>query len=67
MSYIREYHPPGGGGAYNYAGTKITLRLSFRVVEKNISKSSGSVQSTYWLLSKFNGVKPFRLSYQVGN
>ena len=57
MSYIREYHPPGGGGVYNYAGTKITLRLSFRVVEKNISKSSGSLQYTYWLLSKFNGVK----------
>ena len=31
--------------------------LSFKVVEKNISKSSGSVQYTDWILSKFNGVK----------
>ena len=46
MSYIREYPPPpevGGGGTYNYASTKITLRLSFKIVEKNTSKSSGSV------------------------
>ena len=51
MSYIREYHLPrggGGGGTYNYAGTKITLRLSFKVVEKKILVKAAVVLSTYW-------------------
>ena len=55
MSYIREYPP--GGGTYNFAGTKITLRLSFKVVEKNTGKSSGSVVYILVLLFKFYSVK----------
>ena len=39
----KEVSPGGGGGTYNYAGSKITLRLSFKVLEKNTSKRSGSV------------------------
>lgn len=51
--------PPPRGGTYSYAGTKITLRLSFKFVEKNTSKSSGSVVYILALYSKFNGVKCF--------
>ena len=51
--------PPGGRGAriiLRAQNNTVTV-LSFKVVEKNISKSSGSVQYTYWILSKFNDVK----------